>query len=151
MHRWPFWVSVAVVVTVLLAVAFLALLGKLMPDLLTQALVVAPAPPGAVVDLRDFAGAPAQLRRLQISDAEADTVIWDLQSDGDWAELSRFPLQPGPNPVVPRGVAGFEAVFPEDQESFALASGAEYEVRVWSVVEGRRVERRVRFVLGESR
>lgn len=151
MHRWPFWVSVAVVVTVFLAVAFLSVLGRLMPGLLTQALVVAPAPPGAVVDLRDFTGAPAQLRRLQISDAEADTVIWDLQAGGEWAELSRFPLQPGPNPVLPRGVAGLEAVFPEDQESFALTSGTEYEVRVWSVVEGRRVERRVRFVLGGSR
>jgi hypothetical protein len=134
MHRWPFWISFAVVVTVLLALAFLGALGKLMPGLLTQALIVAPAAPGSVVDLRDFAGAPAQVRRLRISDVDADTVIWDLQASGDWGELSRFPLQPGPNPVLPRAVGGFEAAFPEEQESFVLTAGAEYEVQVWALV-----------------
>lgn len=155
-HRWPFWMAIAVAMTVLLAIAVFGVLVERSAVPFTPPVSVAPAPPGSVVDLRTRDGHPATVLRLRLYDVEREEVVWDLHTNGRWARLENIPLQPGPNPALTPELLSwhFEVTVPEDGEDFDLTSGAEYEMRVWSVVgdgpAARRAEWAKRFVLGES-
>jgi hypothetical protein len=156
-HRWPFWVAIAVVMTVFLVVAVFTILAErgIAPE--AERVSVRPAPPGSVVDLHDWMGYPTEVARLRLYDMEREEVVWDARLDAGTASLDSIPLQPGPSAALPPELRGwgFDVVVPEDADSFELRPDTEYEVRVWSVILGRaavrKVERSTRFVLGEAR
>lgn len=157
MHRWPFWVAIAVVLTVFLVVVSFSLLIERGVTPGGAHLAVAAASEGSVVDLHDWMGYPTEVARLRLYDEDREEVVWDARLEDGTAALDSIPLQPGANAALPPELRGwgFDIVVPEDADSFALAPDDEYEMRVWTVVGGRlgtrTVERSARFVLGEAR
>jgi hypothetical protein len=84
------------------------------------------------VDVSTLGEYPTTVSRIRLSDVGNGAVVWEVRAESGPAQLHRFSLTEGENPVqVDADYGSYRVVAPFNSASFSLHKGTHYKIELW--------------------